>query len=196
MGSALGDGRPARAAGVADAAAFERVYSEHARGVYLAAYAIIGDAARAQDIVQEVFLRLWRDPGAYEPERGSLGSYLRMQGRSRAVDLWREERALGRARTRLGTIAEREELPVDERPAAAALRASESSAVQAAVCALPKAQREAVVLVYWADMTAEQVARHCAVPVGTAKGRLRLALARLRGDCARTLDAGALADAA
>ena len=66
---------------------------------------ILGNAAQAQDVVQDVFLRIWRRPGAFDAGRGEIGSYLRMMARSRALDLWREGQAAGRASDRL-TIVE------------------------------------------------------------------------------------------
>ena len=63
-------------ANLSDPAAFERAYDQHARGVYRAAYRVLGSAAQAQDVVQDVFLKLWREPGKFDARRGELGSYL------------------------------------------------------------------------------------------------------------------------
>src|SRR3979409_2336207 len=82
-------------------AAFERAYDQYARGVYRAAYRVLGSAAQAQDVVQDVFLKLWREPGKFDVRRGELGSYLRLMARSRALDTWREGQAAGRASDRL-----------------------------------------------------------------------------------------------
>src|SRR3954465_9025800 len=102
---------------------FEKVYDEHSRGVYAAAFRILGNAAQAQDVVQDVFLRLWRRPGAFDARRGELGSYLRLMARSRALDLWREGQALGRAPDRLKfAVATAGDEQLAERPAASAER--------------------------------------------------------------------------
>ena len=85
---------------LSDPAAFEQAYDDHARGAYRAAYRVLGDAAQAQDVVQDVFLKLWRQPGKFDARRGELGSYLRLMARSRALDLWREGQAAGRASDR------------------------------------------------------------------------------------------------
>ena len=90
-----------------DPQTFRRVFAEHERGVYAAAFRILGDAAQAQDVVQDVFLRLWRRPGSFDPDRGELGSYLRLMARSRALDLWREGQAAGRAADRLKVVVGR-----------------------------------------------------------------------------------------
>src|SRR4051812_45330382 len=84
-----------------DTAAFRSVFGAHERGVYAAAFGVLGDEALAQDVVQDVFLRLWRRPGAFDPARGELGPYLRLMARSRALDLWREGQVRGRAAERL-----------------------------------------------------------------------------------------------
>src|SRR3954470_331941 len=82
---------------LSDPRAFARVYDEHQRGVHAAAYRILGNAAQAQDVTQDVFLRVWRNPQKFDARRGELGSYLRLMARSRALDLWREAQAAGRA---------------------------------------------------------------------------------------------------
>src|SRR3954468_13853824 len=84
---------PPRSPDLRDHAAFSRAYAQHARGVHAAAMAVLGDSARAQDVVQDVFLRLWRRPDAFDMRRGALGPYLRVMARSRALDLHREHRA-------------------------------------------------------------------------------------------------------
>lgn len=162
---------------------FERVYDEHSRGVHAAAYRIVGNSAQAQDVTQDVFMRLWRKPEIFDARRGELGSYLRLMARSRALDLWREGQAAGRASDRLKLLVDRESGRVDDRPAAATERSSDRAEVRAALRELPPAQREAIVLAYWGGLTAEQIARRSAVPLGTAKSRIRLGLAKLREEC-------------
>src|SRR4051812_42344743 len=90
------------AADLRDHAAFSRAYAQHARAVHAAAMAVLNDHARAQDVVQDVFLRLWRRPDAFDGRRGALGPYLRVMARSRALDLWRETEVRRRAGDRLG----------------------------------------------------------------------------------------------
>ena len=165
---------------LSDPAAFERVYDEHSRGVYRAAYRVLGSAAPAQDVVQDVFLKLWREPWKFDARRGELGSYLRLMARSRALDSWREGQAAGRASDRLKLAVARDEGRADERPAIAAERDDDWRAMRDALRGLPAVQREAVVLAYWGGLTADQIARRSNVPLGTAKSRIRLGLARLR----------------
>jgi RNA polymerase sigma-70 factor (ECF subfamily) len=167
-------------ADLSDAGAFERAYDEHSRGAYRAAYRVLGSAVQAQDVVQDVFLKLWRQPGKFDARRGELGSYLRLMARSRALDVWREGQAAGRASDRLKRDVARDEGRADERPAVAAEREGEWRSVRDALRGLPDVQREAVVLAYWGGLTADQIAQRSNVPLGTAKSRIRLGLAKLR----------------
>ena len=171
-----------------DPQVFEQIYDEHSRSVYAAAYRVLGSAAHAQDVVQDVFLRVWRRPETFDRRRGELGPYLRLMARSRALDLWREGQAAGRASDRLKLVVAEGEGRLDERPAAAAEREAERSLVRDALRRLPAAQREALVLAYWGGLTADQIAQRSQVPLGTAKSRLRLGLAKLREECRGLVD--------
>ena len=131
-----------------------------------------------------MFLRLWRRPGSFDPSRGDLGTYLRLMGRSRALDLWRESQVRGRAAERLKLVDGPEEPRFEEHPAVLAEREQDSAEVREALGKLPEAQREAIVLAYWGGLTADQIARRAHVPLGTAKSRIRLGLARLRDEFA------------
>ena len=177
---------------LSDADAFERVYDEHSRGVYRAAYRVLSSATQAQDVVQDVFLKLWREPWKFDARRGELGAYLRLMARSRALDTWREGQAAGRASDRLKLGVARDEGRADERPAVAAEHELARRTVRDALRGLPSVQREAVVLAYWGGLTADQIARRSNVPLGTAKSRIRLGLARLRPEFEETV-AGQLA---
>lgn len=166
---------------LSDPHTFARAYDEHRRDVYGAAMRILGDPARAQDVAQDVFLRVWRTPGRFDRRRGELGSYLRLMARSRALDLWREGQAGGRARDRLQVVVAADEVTrTDDRPAALVERDADRAIVRQALGRLPDAQREAVVLAYFGELTAHEIARRSGVPLGTAKSRLRLGLAKLR----------------
>ncbi len=173
-----------------DPAVFARAYDEHARTVYATAYRVLNDATLAQDVVQDVFLRVWRRPQGFDARRGSLATYLRLMARSRAVDVWREHQASGRAGDRLKADVEvLGDAQADARPAVEAERADDAALVREAVSTLPQPQREAVVLAYWGGLTAEQIAARAGIPLGTAKSRLRLGLGKLRADTAGALAA-------
>jgi RNA polymerase sigma-70 factor (ECF subfamily) len=167
-----------------DPQAFRRAFDDHHRAVYTAAFRIVGDATLAQDVVQDVFLRLWRRPGSFDPARGDLRTYLRLMGRSRALDLWRETQVRGRAADRLKLVTGHEEPRFEEHPAVLVERSEDDAEVRKALGKLPEAQREAIVLAYWGGLTADQIAQRARVPLGTAKSRIRLGLARLRDEFA------------
>src|SRR3954465_13295977 len=166
--------------GITDSDSFRSAFAEHHRKVYAAAFSVLGDAALAQDVVQDVFLRVWRRPGAFDPARGARGPSLRLMARSRALDLWREAQVRGRAADRLKVVSGPDEPRHDEHPGAVVEREHDSAGVRAALGRLPEAQREALVLAYWGGLTADQIARRVHVPLGTAKSRIRLGLAKLR----------------
>src|SRR3954452_13884219 len=128
---------------LSDQATFARMYEEHARSVQAAAQRVLNNAAMAQDVTQDVFVRVWRNPHKFDAKRGELGSYLRLMARSRALDLWRESQAAGRAGDRLKLVVAQEEPRVEEVPWAMAERESDRHAVREALDALPKSQREA-----------------------------------------------------
>jgi RNA polymerase sigma-70 factor (ECF subfamily) len=161
-----------------DPEAFQTVYATHSRRVYANAYRILGDAARAEDTMQDVFLRLWLHPDRFDERRGELGSYLAMMARSRALDLARSEAAAARAGDRLLVLVESDP-PHPERPDERAEARERSSGVRAAVARLPKRQREAVGLAFWGGLAAREIAERTGVPLGTARSRLRLGLEKL-----------------
>ena len=172
---------------LSDPITFGRIYDEHARSVYGAALRILGNPAQAQDVTQDVFLKLWRAPRRFDASRGELGSYLRLMARSRALDLYREGQAAGRARDRLENVVSLSEARVEERPLAAAERDGDRAAVIEGLRRLPEAQREALVLAYWGGLTADEIARRVGVPLGTAKSRIRLGMAKLRDELAEAV---------
>jgi RNA polymerase sigma-70 factor (ECF subfamily) len=167
---------------LSDPATFSRVYDEQSRGVYAAAYRILGNAAQAQDVVQDVFLKVWRKPASFDSRRGELGSYLRLMARSRALDLWREGQAAGRASDRLKLVVAGAEARPEDRPALMAERADLSRTLKRALDVLTATQREAVVMAHWGGLTADEIARRSDVPLGTAKSRIRLGLTKLRDE--------------
>src|SRR4051794_7555035 len=165
---------------LSDPTAFAAEYRRHERSVYAAAFRVLGNGAQAQDVVQDVFLRVWRRPQSFDAARGELGSYLRLMARSRALDLWREGQAAGRASDRLKVVVGGAEPRVEEQPASALERGDSRESVREALRRPPEPQREALVLAYWGGLTADQIARREHVPLGTAKSRIRLGLAKLR----------------
>jgi RNA polymerase sigma-70 factor (ECF subfamily) len=174
-------GECARRAG--DLGSFERLYDDHSVAVYRTALRVLANPTQAQDVVQDVFLRLWHHPERFDASRGSLGNYLRVMAHTRALDMWRESQVARRVRERLKVHALREPGRVDERPAPATELNGDRRVVLAQLTHLPELQRQALVLAYWGGLTAEEIAERCNVPVGTVKSRLRLGLIKMRQRC-------------
>lgn len=161
-----------------DPEVFQTVYATHSRRVYANAYRILGDAAKAEDTVQDVFLRLWLHPDRFDEQRGELGSYLALMARSRALDIARSDSAGARAGERLTAVLEADP-PQAERPDERVEARDRSTRLRAAVACLPKLQREAVALAFWGDLPAREIAERTGVPLGTARSRLRLGIEKL-----------------
>lgn len=154
--------------------ALAEAYDRWSMLVYSLAVRVTGDHALAQDVTQDVFVRLWERPGAFDPARGALRTWLCMQARSRAIDLIRRDQA--RARYQAASAAQADhQADVDE----GLIWQIEAKTVREAVRALPAPQQEAVVLAYHHGHTYRQVAERLNIPEGTAKSRLRQALATI-----------------
>jgi RNA polymerase sigma-70 factor (ECF subfamily) len=163
-----------------DPTQFALAYDAHHRSVFATAMRVTRDRTLAGDVTQDVFLRLWRRPGSFDPARADLGTYLRLMARSRAIDLLREGQARARATDRFKVVVGEAAPRTEDRPDLEAVRNSDRAPVRAALKDLPQNQREALVLAYWGGLTAEEIADHERIPLGTAKSRLRLGLAKLR----------------
>lgn len=188
-GGALGQA----ASGLDGAGSFEHLYAEHSPAVYRTALRVLSNPSEAQDVVQDVFLRIWRQPDRFDAGRGTLSNYLRLMARSRALDVWREAQAGGRARERMKVRALHAGVWAAEDAAHAAEVRRDRAIVAAAVNRLPAPQRSAVLMAYWGGLTAEQIAERLGVPVGTVKSRIRLGLMKLRERCEPQLGSAALA---
>ncbi len=158
-----------------DDSALAVVYDQYAALVFGIAARLLGDAAAAGDVCQDVFVSLWQRPDRYDPDRGSLRTWLATVARRRAVDLMRQ-RGRRSAREERAAAAD-PATPPDIEEAAAALVDGER--VRRALTELPPEQRRAIELAYFDGLTYRQVAVHLGIAEGTAKSRLRLGLARL-----------------
>jgi RNA polymerase sigma-70 factor, ECF subfamily len=156
--------------------ALAEVFDALAHSVYGSALRVVGDASAAQDVVQDVFVELWTHPGRYDPAAGTLRTYLAVLARHRAVDLIRSElRRLARQERTYRLTPEPGPADVGDEM----LAAETAGLVRAAVQLLPAGQRQVVELVYFEGLTCREVASAVGIPEGTAKSRLRLALAKL-----------------
>ena len=156
---------------------FDRAYRTLAGPAFSAAHAVLRDAQAAEDVVQDVFVHLWRNPNAYDPGRGSLRGYVTMLSRSRALDRWRSRSVREDAVDRSVREASPEVTP-EESAAEPVIRRERSETLLRALDTLPGRQRQAVLLAFGRGLTAREIARVTEVPVGTAKSRVRLGLRR------------------
>jgi RNA polymerase sigma-70 factor (ECF subfamily) len=164
-----------------DQEAFEAVYSRYADLVYSIALRVVADTGIAQDVAQDVFFRLWRNPELFDVTRGRFMSWLMSVTRNRAVD---EVRSRGRRRLREVVPTPGADDPPDPQaidPQAAAQLAMERDAVRRALTGLPEEQRVTVELAYFGGMTQQEIASVLDTPLGTVKTRVRLAMKKLRG---------------
>ena len=155
-------------------AAFALLYERHAGSVFGLANRILRDRAAAEDVTQDVFVRLWRHRDVYAPERGAPRAWLLTIARNRAIDVLRRG---GRRHEPLDDAHETREAP--ERTEDEALRRDEAASLGAALRGLPDEQRTAVELAYFADLTQAEIAAQLRVPLGTVKSRVRLGLRKL-----------------
>jgi RNA polymerase sigma-70 factor (ECF subfamily) len=166
---------------VRDESALREVIDEYGGVVHGMARRVLAEPALAEEVAQDAFLALWRRPGAFDPARGSLQSFLLGIVRNKAIDLVRKEESLRRTRETLAR-----ELPVKEETYDPGAQVEERQRVMAALRTLTEVQREAIVLAYFGGRTYREVAAELSIPEGTAKTRLRDALIRLRGAFAPT----------
>jgi RNA polymerase sigma factor (sigma-70 family) len=156
-----------------DEAALGELYDECSPLVYGLAARVTRDWAAAEDITQEVFVRVWENPQAFDPARGTWRGWLGTMTHRRAVDWVRRSAARHRRTADAATPAA---APDPEEMAVAGWVAK---SVQVAVDDLPAAQREAIRLAYFDGQTYRQVAETLGIPEGTAKSRLWQGLRRL-----------------
>ena len=165
---------------LSDPAQFETAYRNLAPLGIGVARRVLGDPVAAEEVVQDLFLQLWRNPGSYDAARGSLRSYVAMLAKSRSLDRWRSRRADHAARHRMADesrVFHEDSTDGADRPVMEAERRRE---LRSAVVRLPAEQREAVLLAFAGGLTAREIAARADLPLGTAKSRIRLGLARAR----------------
>ncbi len=156
--------------------ALAEAYRRHAGAVYGLARRLLANETLAEEVTQEVFLRLWNHPDRFDPSRGSLRSYLLAQTHGRSVDLLRSEGARRRREEReaRATAEGGYDLEHEVWDLATAER------VRAAVSSLPDGEREAIELAYFGGHTYREVAALLREPEGTVKSRIRSGLRRMR----------------
>jgi RNA polymerase sigma-70 factor, ECF subfamily len=164
--------------------ALAEIFDRLGPAVYGAAVRVLGESSAAQDVVQDVFVELWRDPARYEPATASLRTFLTLRARHRAVDLVRSELRRVARQERQHRLAQPAAHPS---PFELVAGAEAARVVRDAVALLPDNQRQVVELAYYRGLTCREVALAAGIPEGTAKSRLRLALAKLETTLDRQL---------
>jgi RNA polymerase sigma-70 factor (ECF subfamily) len=163
-----------------DTDAIGLLYDRYGRPAYSLAKRICGDDGIAEDVVQESFLALWRDPQRFDPARGTFGSWLMTLVHHKAVDAVRRESATRRRTAPGAGGAEEWNAPPGPGADHAALGSVLAGQVRDALGDLPDEQREALALAYYGGYTQREVAAITGVPIGTVKSRMFTGVQRLR----------------
>jgi RNA polymerase sigma-70 factor (ECF subfamily) len=159
-----------------DLAALETLYNRHHRLALAVAYRVLGEMESAEDIVQETFLAAWRQASSYRADRGQARAWLLSIARNRAIDRLRRE-------WHGGPTEALDEALVDEQSPdvfAVAIRTLDRERIRAALRTLSKEQRETVELAFYGGLSQSEIATKAGLPLGTVKGRMRLAMEKLR----------------
>jgi RNA polymerase sigma-70 factor (ECF subfamily) len=159
-----------------DEEAFRGLFHRYAPTAKALAQRVVRQSHLAEEIVQEAFMAVWRDPGAYDGERGSVRSWLMGMVHHRAVDLVRREEAHRR----------RAEAAIPQAIEAAITPTRSSSwdarrrIVRAALADLPEEQRDVLESMYFDGLSQSQIAEKTGIPLGTVKSRTMLGMRRMR----------------
>jgi RNA polymerase sigma-70 factor (ECF subfamily) len=170
-----------------DPDAFGVLYDRYAPLVYTTCLRVVGEPAMAEDLVQDIFVRLWQRPEAFIPARGRFVTWLLSITRNRAVDEVRS-----RNRRRMRELPEPKDAPfapvatarADDPVSLAELR-EEQVAVRQALAQLPPEQRRVLELAFFGGYTHQEIATRLREPLGTVKTRIRLGMQKLRASLER-----------
>ena len=161
--------------------ALAEAYRRHGGAVFALAQRVLGDRARAEDVTQTVFTSLWESADRFDPERGSLRTFLLTMAHRRAIDVIRSD---GRRRAREERLATQAEAPYDLEREVWDL--SVADRLREALGDLSEGERQAIGMAYFGGHTYREVAELLGQPEGTVKTRIRNGLQRLRTALAET----------
>jgi RNA polymerase sigma-70 factor, ECF subfamily len=152
--------------------AMAQLYDRYSSIVYSVALRVLGDTGAAEDVLQEVFIQLWRNPGLFDSSRGNLAAWLSVIARNRAIDALRKRRP----------ESEIDDIVISVEPdlAGDAERARAMEKVRGTMGVMPSAQRSALEMAYFEGLTHTEIAAKTGEPLGTVKTRIRAGLLQLR----------------
>ena len=159
-----------------DEAALARLYDQYRVILFGLLVRILGSREEAEDILQEVFVQVWRRAGDFDENRGKPFTWLVTLARSRAID---RLRMLG-ARNRLAESAAKDQTDLVSDALADTIQSGQREIVQRALAELPAEQKEALVLAYYDGLTQSEIASQLGTPLGTVKTRMRAGMNKLR----------------
>lgn len=169
-----------RRIGAGEEDAFRRLFRTFAPSAQALAQRIVRQPFLAEEIVQEVFLAVWRSPDGYRAERGSVKSWLLGMVHHRAVDAVRREES----QRRRAEEAVPDAVDLGDDPGVTVVEElgipEERKAVRGALEELPSEQRQVLELMYFAGMSQSQISERLALPLGTVKSRTLLGMRRMR----------------
>jgi len=148
------------------------LYDRYSAVVYSVALRVLGETGAAEDVLQEVFMQLWRNPGVFDSGRGKLGPWLAVIARNRAIDAVRKRRP----ETDIDDVI----VSVQPDMASEADRAIAMEKVRSTLGAIPAAQRAALEMAYFEGLSHSEIAAKTGEPLGTIKTRIRAGLVALR----------------
>jgi len=161
-----------------DESALSTLYDRYSSMLFSMLMRILKDTSAAEEILQDLFLQLWRNPSRFDPSRGSLPSWLLVIGRNRAISRLR-------SRERREVSEDSDGFSMDSIPSPGnieeeAQRSQLAQRLRSAMATLPPEQREAVELAYFEGMSQTEIATRTGSPLGTVKSRVRTAMQSLK----------------
>jgi RNA polymerase sigma-70 factor, ECF subfamily len=160
-----------------DVSAFEMIYDRYSTQVFGLAMRVTGRRRAAEEATQDAFLSVWRHAASYDAERGTLGVWLLSMVRNRSIDWLRRESRHDRVSEIDDALVGR--LEAAERTDAQAATREDSRHARQLVIGLPAEQRQVIELAYFKGLTQAEIAAKLDIPLGTVKGRQRLALTKM-----------------
>ena len=158
--------------------AIEMLYERYGRLAYSLAFRVLNDGHAAEDVVQDAFLSMWRRSTTYQPDRGSLRTWVCAIVHNRALDRLRGRSGRARLDLPLETASTQPAVSDTWEMVSAGL---ERDHIRGALGDLPAEQRQTIELAYYGGYSQTEISDLMRVPLGTVKGRTRIALRKLRG---------------